>query len=122
MNIRIALAIFLGAFALAILGSVAGPFLDSDGSLSALTFGPLGLNAVKVISFSLFCLIGFSFIPLVIRLFISLQIRIGNGEFFLIKFFQKHEKALVYAAWIMMLFGFTLIFALGGEETLNDFR
>ena len=33
-----------------------------------------------------------------------------------------HEKAIVYGAWIMLVIGFGIIFTLGGDDVLNDFK
>jgi len=44
-------------------------------------------------------MMGFSLVPLVLRLFITLQIRIGNGEFFPIKWLQANEQIVVFGVW-----------------------
>jgi hypothetical protein len=41
-----------------------------------------------------------------------MQIKIGNGEFFLIKWFKAHERAVVYGFWGFMLIGLAIIFSL----------
>ncbi len=122
MKTRIFLTLFLSVFGLMILGSVITSRFDPDGSISSATIGSMGLNVLNLVYFALFCVMSFSIVPLVIRLFIVMQIRIGNGAFFLVKFFQEHERAIVYAVWTMMLLGFAIIFTLGGKEILQDFK
>jgi hypothetical protein len=51
-----------------------------------------------------------------------MQIKIGNGEFVMVKFFQAHEQGIVYGFWIMMVIGFGIIFSLGRDDILNDFK
>ena len=122
MNTRIFLVVFLSALGLTIVGSIVGNILESRGTLSAATIGANGINAWKLVFFVLFCVMAFSIVPLVVRFFITMQIKIGNGEFFLIKFFQTHEKAIVYGFWIMMVIGFGIIFSLARDAILQDFK
>ena len=70
----------------------------------------------------MFLTLCFSIIPLVVHLFIFLQIKIGNGEFILVKFFLEHEKGIVYGFWIMMVIGFGIILLVGKDDILNDFK
>jgi hypothetical protein len=121
MNTRIFLIVFLSALGLMIIGSIVGNILESKGILNAATIGAKGIIAWKLAYFVLFCVMAFAFVPVVVRLFISLQIKIGNGEFFLIKFFQAHEQAIVYGFWIFMVIGFGIIFALARDDILKDF-
>jgi len=51
-----------------------------------------------------------------------MQIKIGNGELFLVKFFQAHEQAAVYGCWIMMVIGFGIIFFLGKDDILKSLK
>jgi hypothetical protein len=44
-------------------------------------------------------------VPLFLRLFVKMQIKIGNGEVFLIKWLQRHEQKVVYGVWVMYLIG-----------------
>jgi len=61
--------------------------------------------AMLTIYFALFCATAFSLVPLAIRFFIIMQIKIGNGEFFLIKWIQAHEQAVIYGFWIFFVIG-----------------
>jgi len=122
MNIKICLMVFLSALGLSIIGAIIGNILESNGTLSAATIGPKGINAITLAQFALFCVMIFAFVPLVVRFFIFMQIKIGNGELFLVKLFQAHEQAIVYGCWIMMVIGFGIIFFLGKDDILNDLR
>lgn len=122
MNTKTYLIIFCSSFALMIIGAVAGNILESNGTLSSEAIGPRGIAAVMFAYFALFCVMAFSLVPLAIRFFISMQIKIGNGEFFLIKWFQAHEQGIVYGFWSMMVIGFCIIFALAKDDILKNSR
>lgn len=51
-----------------------------------------------------------------------MQIKIGNGEFFLIKWFQAQEQTVVYGFWSMMVIGFGVIFFLGKDDILKSLK
>jgi hypothetical protein len=112
MNIKPYLVVFVSAFGLIIISSVIGNILESEKVLTTDSLGPKGIEAVKIFYFLLFCIMVFSFVPLVIRFFIKMQIKIGNGEFFLIKWFQTHERCIVYGFWGLIIVGFVIIFSL----------
>jgi hypothetical protein len=122
MNIKICLIVFLSAFGLLIIGAIVSNNLESKGTLSAVTIGARGINVLTLASFVLFCVMAFSFVPLVVRFFIYMQIKIGNGEFVMVKFFQAHEQGIVYGFWIMMVIGLGIIFSLGWDDILKDFQ
>jgi len=122
MNIKICLMVFLSALGLLIIGAIIGNILESNGTLKAVTIGPQRINVVTLAYFALFCVMIFAFVQLVVRFFVFMQIKIGNGELFLIKIFQAHEQTMVYGFWIMMLIGFGIIFILGKDDILKDFQ
>jgi hypothetical protein len=122
MNTRIFLIVFLSTLGLIIIGSIVGNIHESRGTLSAATIGANGINAWKLVFFVLFCVLAIALVPLFVRFFITMQIKIGNGEFALIKFFQAHEQAIVYGVWIMIVIGFGIIFTLGRDDILQDFK
>jgi hypothetical protein len=103
MNTKICLIIFASTFGLLIVSAIVGNILESNGTLK--TLSPTGVMAVKMFYFVLFCVLVFSLVPLVLRYFISAQIKIGNGEFFLIKWLQAHEQGVVYGFWIFCIIG-----------------
>ena len=112
MNHKLATVIFVSSFALVIISSIAGSILESKGLLTADNIGPDGAIAIMIFYFCCFLIISFSLVPLVLRLFIYMQIKIGNSEFFLIKWFNEHERALVYGFWGLMLLGLAIIFSI----------
>ncbi|MEE9910616.1 MAG: hypothetical protein K4571_02730 [Deltaproteobacteria bacterium] len=110
MTTKVYVIILVSCLGLFILGAVVNGILESSGAFNMDAIDPGIRTAVKVCYFILFLAIGFSFIPLMLKLFIYMQIRIGNGEFILIKFLHNHEQTVVYCAWGMCLLG--LIIAL----------
>jgi hypothetical protein len=53
-------------------------------------------------------IICFTLLPLFIKLFIFLQIKIGHGEWLPIKWLQSHETAVICGAWIFLIIGFCI--------------
>jgi len=103
MNTKICLIIFSSAFGLLIVSAIIGNILESNGTLK--TLSPQGIAAVKLFYFALFCVLGFSIVPMALRFFISAQIKIGNAELFLVKWLQAHEQGFVFGVWIMFIIG-----------------
>ena len=106
------LVVFVSAFGLIIISSIIGNILESEGVLTAENIGSDVIETITIFFFCCFCIISFSLVPLVLRFFINMQIKIGNGEFFLIKWFKAHERAVVYGFWGFMLIGLAIIFSL----------
>jgi len=69
MNTRIFVIILASAFGLLIVGAIIGNILESNGTLSAETIGPKGINAITLAYFALFCVMIFAFVPLVVQFF-----------------------------------------------------
>ncbi|MBN1545042.1 MAG: hypothetical protein JW902_00115 [Syntrophaceae bacterium] len=105
MNNRICLIIFILAVGLLITGAIVGNILESSGKLTAASLGPRGITAVKISFFALFCIMVFSLIPLLLKAFVAMQIKIGNGDLFVIKWLQAHEAAVIYGFWSLLLIG-----------------
>ena len=105
-----------------VVGAVIGNILESNGIVSQERIGPRGITAIKLTYLALFCLMAFAIVPLALRLFIVMQVKIGNGELALIKWFQTHEQAVVYSFWSMMVIGICLIYFLAKEDILKNFR
>lgn len=102
------LFVFITTLVILIVSVIVGNMLESNG-----TFGKLDSNAisaVKAFYFVLFCVLVLSLIPLVLSYFISMQIKIGNADVFLIKWLQVHEKRVVIGFWVFCIIG--LIIAL----------
>ena len=99
MNTKVFLAIFISTILIAILGSV----LASRGKLSWL--GAKENKVMVIFGFTLFCILGYSIIPLAIKFFVTMQIKIGNGELLMVKWLQGHEVGTVIGVWIFLLIG-----------------
>jgi dolichyl-phosphate-mannose--protein O-mannosyl transferase len=96
---KIYLYILASSFGLMILGSVIGGILESSGTVTRESLGARGVAMVLMVYFALFCLAAFALVPVVLRAFIAMQIKIGNGEFFLVKWLQTYEQGVVYGVW-----------------------
>ena len=103
MNTKPYLIVFVATLALIIVSAVIGNVLESNGTLGRL--GSETITAVKAFYFTLFCVLFFSIVPVVLRYFISMQIKIGNADFFLIQWLQAHERKVVYGFWIFCVIG-----------------
>jgi len=97
--------ILASAFGLVIVGAIIVNNLESSGRLSAEAIGPEGVAATQILFFALFCIICFVVVPVIIGVFIAGQIKIGNGEFFAIKWLQTHERVVIYGVWVMLAIG-----------------
>ncbi|MBN1495634.1 MAG: hypothetical protein JXA07_02625 [Spirochaetes bacterium] len=98
MTTKIYIIIFASSLGLLVLWAIVGGILESRG----VTVDPA---TVKAVSFILFLILGFTIVPLMIRLFILGQIRIGHGDLAIIKFLRAHESAVVYCIWGFYLIG-----------------
>lgn len=105
MSTRTLLIILAVTVGLLIMGAILGNVLESSGKLSPETIGSRGVAAVKIYFFSLFLVMCFTLMPLFIKLFIFLQIKIGHGELAVIKWLQMHETAVIYGFWGFMALG-----------------
>ena len=103
MNTKLFFIIFVSVFVLLIVSLVIGNILESNGTLRELS--PKGIALVKTFYFSQFCVLVFSVIPLVLRYFISAQIKIGNKESYIVQWLQVHEQGMNYGLWTLCLFG-----------------
>lgn len=112
MNIRLFAIVFLGALGLTIVCSVIGNILETRGVLTPEMIGVKGVTAVLSFYFGLFCVMAFSLVPLAIRFFINMQVKIGNAEFVLIRWLQDNEKLVVFGFWGFIILGFVIIFLL----------
>ena len=65
---------------------------------------------MKGIVFSLFLIFSAAAVPVILKSFVKMQIRIGNGEQPMIKFYSLHMMKVVYAIWVLI--GLSLAIAL----------
>jgi len=105
MNTKIFLLILACAFGLIIVGAIVGGIMESQGTFTKETIGSKGITVIQIIYFALFCSMGFALVPIVIRYFITMQIKIGNGELFLIQWLQAHEHGVIYGLWSFFVIG-----------------
>ena len=122
MNTRIFIIILAASFGLMIFGAIVGGILESSGRVTREDLGSRGVVIVAMIYFALFCLAALAFVPLAVRFFIVMQIKIGNGEFFLIKWFQAHEQTIVYFVWGMLIVGLGIISSLAKDDILKNLK
>ncbi len=108
MSAKIFLIILAGVMALLISSAIVVNILESSGKLSRETIGPGGVSAIQIFFFSLFIIICFTVVPLFIKLFLYMQIKIGHGELAVIKWLQANETHVIYGLWIFMLIGFCI--------------
>ena len=108
MSTRLFLIILAVTFGLLITTAIVVNVMESSGKLSRDTIGPGGVSAIQIFFFSLFLVICFTVLPLFIKLFLYMQIKIGHGELAPIKWLQAHETNVIYGLWIFMLIGFSI--------------
>ena len=118
---KIRLTAFLAAFGLTIVAAIIGNVLEAKGILTREKIGPQGIAIGMMIYFGLFCLICFTAVPLVVRLFILGQNKIGNGELAVIRCLQAHENTVVFAAWGFFILGLVIIYVLAKDQIVKDF-
>jgi hypothetical protein len=106
MNTKTYLIVFGTTFALIIISAIIGNILEANGTLNKL--GPNAVTVVKAFYFTLFCVLVLSIVPVVLRYFITMQIKIGNADFFMIQWLRAHEKGVVYGFWLFCLIGLCL--------------
>jgi uncharacterized membrane protein len=114
--------LFSTSFGLVLIGSIVGKLLESSGVLTKENMGPRWTAVVVAFFFGLFCVMAFSLVPLMLRAFIAMQIRIGNGGLFLVRWISGHERAVVYGFWGLFLAGLVIIVALARDDILGQFK
>jgi len=105
MNIKIFLVTFISVFVLFIIIGIAVSILESNGIFIEKAVGPRCKTAMKIIFFIMFCVMCFSMVPLAVRFFIYMQVKIGNSDLFLVKFLQAHGSGVVVGVWVMFAIG-----------------
>ncbi len=117
---KIRLTFFLAALGLMLAAAIIGNVLESKGIVTRESLGPDGIAAVIAFFMGLFCLVCLTLVPLVVRLFIRGQIKIGNGELAVIKWLREHENVAVLAFWGLFVLGVLLIYTLAREEIFKE--
>ena len=106
MNIKPYIVIAASAFGLMIVGSIIGGILGARGYTS----NPQLEKTMLMIYGILFLALGFALMPILLRVFTTLQARIGNGELPPIRWIRKNEFVISCCVWGIFLLG--LIIAL----------
>jgi len=88
--------------------SAVGAYLDAQGWRPDPEHAERIGYAAGAVFFALFLLLGFSLVPLMIRLFVVLQTRIGNGELGLIRALAAHERGVAYGVWALFAAGLAI--------------
>ncbi len=112
MNIKLFTVLFFGALGLIIVSAIIGDILEAKGILTKEMLGSKGVTTVLAFYFALFCMLVFSLVPIALRFFLNMQVKIGNAEFVLIRWLQAHEQSVVYGFWGLIVIGFIIIFLL----------
>ncbi len=100
----LAIGSFVAMIALSVLGGVLEARHALDDPELAKVAGPVA-GAVFV---ALFLLLGFAVVPLMIRVFLVLQTRIGNGALAPIRVLQAHERGVTYGVWAIFASGLAI--------------
>src|SRR5260370_17615037 len=79
----------------------------------------LAPTLAKVVAFGLFLVLGFAAIPLMLRVFLWGQRRIGNESVPMVRFLGDHQTGVVLTVWIV--FGLVLAIALPAMLTAEFF-
>lgn len=112
MNIKFFTMVFFGSLGLIIVSAVIGNILETKGLLTKEMIGSNGATAVLAFYFGLFCVMAFSLVPVALRFFLNMQVKIGNAEFVLIRWLQAHEQSVVCGFWGLIIIGLIIIFSL----------
>jgi hypothetical protein len=105
LSIKTYVVIFVSAWLIIILVSIAGSAVQSSGAVKDPGLMKLIGLYIKGIFFTSFLIQAFCLLPLVLKLFIFMQIKIGNGGHVLVRALIEHEKAVVYCYWTIWLLG-----------------
>jgi len=96
------------SFLLMILGSVTGSVLRSRFGITIEDPGSVWISVTVIFYLLLFLVTAFSLVPIVLHLFISMQIRIGNGDLMLVEKLAANESMVVYGIWGLFAAGLAI--------------
>ena len=106
VNIKLYIVVAASSFGLMIVGSIIGGLLGARGYTS----NPQLEKTMLIIYGVLFLALAFASVPILLRVFTTLQARIGNGELPPIRWIRKNELVISCCVWGIFLLG--LIIAL----------
>jgi hypothetical protein len=93
---KIAAACAIGAFAGLIIFSIISHLLETKGIVRN---REAAATVAKLTSFSLFLVLGYSLIPLMLHVFVVAQGGIGNSDVGMVRFLREHERGVTYFIW-----------------------
>ncbi len=123
-SLRTHALIFAGILAATILIAVAGDVLEGAGVALPERYQ----TPAEVTFFALVLAIGFSAIPLMVKLVLAVQAHIGNAEKPIIRIFMAHQNGIIWGMWILCLGGLLLAVpaviedGFFGESAARQFR
>ncbi len=101
-GIRAPAVISAGIFALIILAVIVGNGLISAGIVK----NPSAFQTpAKIVFFTLFVAFGFSLVPVMVKLVLSVQVLVGNANVGFIRAAIDHAAWIVAVLWILMALG-----------------
>jgi hypothetical protein len=101
MNIKPYIVIAACAFGLMIVGSILGGILGSRGYTSNPQLG----KTVLVVYVALFLALGFASVPILLRVFTTLQAKIGNGDLPPVRWIRKMSLSSAAAYGVFFSWG-----------------
>lgn len=97
-----------GTLVLFIVLSIAGNAIESHGLVTSPEERAKAESIAITVAFVLFLVLGYSVVPLFVRVFILGQIKVGNGDFPPVKALRQYEKYFVLGVWIFFTLGFLI--------------
>jgi hypothetical protein len=122
MDTRFFIIIAASSFGLMVLSAIVGNVLESMGVLTKENIGRTGTVIVLSFYFTLFCILAFSLVPVLLKAFVAMQVRIGNGEHALIRWVREHERGTVFTVWGLFTAGLLIAFTLARQDILKQVR
>ena len=120
MHTKVFLMLFVAAFALMLLSDPIFNSLEAKGLATKVTLKSRDVSISALFQFAMFCVLGFSIWPLAVKLFIFLQIKMGNAGLPLVAFLQAHEQGFVYGVWCLLIIGLCIALPGSIEEGFFD--
>lgn len=119
MDTRFYIIVAASSFGLMVVSAIIGNVIGSMGIVTRENLGRSGTVAVLSFYFVLFCVLAYSLVPVLLKTFLTLQVRIGNGGHRVIMWLLGHERAVVYGVWGLFSAGLLTAFALARDEILR---
>ncbi|MBI4559114.1 MAG: hypothetical protein HY706_16135 [Candidatus Hydrogenedentes bacterium] len=105
---RVFVIIAVSVMTIFLLSGLVTAYLESHGVNTNPEGSSLAETVTKIVAFALFLLLGFSMVPIFLRLFIRGQTKIGNGDLWPIKLLRENEVRARVAIWLVFALGFLM--------------